>query len=151
MRISRLPVSEAWERWLSEGNITLEKFIGQNDGVELIEKAFTGDGERCVWFAFGNEEWYQKGDPGELNRLLMGPMALGFLGENGYREVTSPQDYDIVVYPSRELQDMGYIDHYGVYIAGGVVSKLGRLHIVRHELEVIPCGFGDEVIFLRKP
>jgi len=151
MIIPNTVVREAWGRnalgVFPEARLNLSDFLETIDGVEILEKMETADCERCAWYIFRNEEWYKRLDSLKRGSVLIGKRGIGFLRSVGYSVKKNPLDNDVVAYGSRDTR---MINHYGKYCGGRVVSKIGTLHVVKHDLEVVPDFYGDIVTFLRR-
>lgn len=69
-----------------------------------------------------------------------------FLATWGYEEVKEPSPGDLVVYSHR-----GNSRHFGIWTPDDrVLSKLGMNHVVKHPIDEVVLGYGDDVSFFRK-
>lgn len=69
-----------------------------------------------------------------------------YLSTWGYEEVKEPSPGDLVVYSY-----MGKSQHFGIWTHDrNVVSKLGMSDVIKHPIEDVVLGYGDDVSFFRK-
>lgn len=72
--------------------------------------------------------------------------TINFLAEWGYDKVEEPSSGDLVVYSLK-----GISQHFGIWAdEGNVISKLGINHVVKHPIDDVILGYGDDVSFFRK-
>lgn len=72
--------------------------------------------------------------------------TINFLAKWGYDEVKGPSSGDLVVYSLK-----GISQHFGIWAAdGNVISKLGMNHVVKHPIDDVILGYGDDVSFFHK-
>lgn len=120
------------------------------------------ESDRCVEFAF--EEEIEKWPRGNITLHAWPLRRLEYCGYQPLFAQESPRPGDVVVY--RRQADVGeqliFLDlhiepdeliavHFGIYLGDGMVrSKFGPGAAFDHPLEVIPPGYGDSAIFVRK-
>ncbi|MGE4574725.1 MAG: hypothetical protein AB7E63_10220 [Parachlamydia sp.] len=69
-----------------------------------------------------------------------------YLASWGYEEVKEPSPGDLAVYSY-----MGKSQHFGIWTHdGNVLSKLGMIDVVKHPIDDVVLGYGDDVSFFRK-
>ncbi len=69
-----------------------------------------------------------------------------YLASWGYEEVKEPNPRDLVVYSY-----LGKSQHFGIWTHNSnVLSKLGRSDVIKHPIEDVVLGYGDDVSFFHK-
>jgi hypothetical protein len=72
--------------------------------------------------------------------------SINYLSSWGYEEVKEPSPGDLVVYSY-----MGKSQHFGIWTHdGNVLSKLGMSDVIKHPIDDVVLGYGDDVFFFHK-
>lgn len=104
---------------------------------------------RCAQWLFRTllgEQWAVDDDAGMPEGFWS--ESIKFMKNRGYIVVDNPVNGDIVGY--RERAQPHYMRHWGIYRDGYVESKFGPYSIYRHPVDLVPVGYGNDVIFFRK-
>lgn len=130
--------------------------VAELDGIEIEERRdYQKDhpNYRCAQYAFGvrmQEPWCnpEKNDLG----LDFWDDTVNFLSDKGYQVADEARDGDIVAYKPRRTPDMDPtgVLHMGIYDKGKIVSKFNSGHIFRHDVDMVPNMFGEEIVVFRK-
>ncbi len=101
------------------------------------------NGYKCAQYVFGTvmkEPWSDAPMPADFWKHTK-----RFLFKNNYISVKEGRDGDIIGYKD----ERDYL-HFGIYRNEKVISKFGKWHVVEHDVDLIPCDWGNYADFFRK-
>lgn len=99
-------------------------------GIEVVSENI---GNNCFEYVLGQGDIVDK-----MKRLLeeseVAPEGVG----------------DVIFYINRDLENKNRVVHIGRIDEGKVISKWGQLPVFRHNMDKVPCSYGDKAVILKK-
>ncbi|MDP1695727.1 MAG: hypothetical protein Q8L29_02335 [archaeon] len=131
---------------ISLNNIRKINNLGGINIIEERDNSFEGRCEDYVFTEVKNEPW--SSTLTYSNAIIL--MPIEFLAQRDYNLIESPNDGDIVAYILKRINKIPFISHWGIFENGKVRSRFGCGNVYRHNLNMVPSEYGNEIIFFRK-
>ena len=140
---------KAWDRNAHgespEGLLSLDEFLREYTDVEVLSSRKTHWTKDCAWHVFGGYDWFKKMKDHQIYESLFTKKYFFFLKSRGFKQLPLPKENTVVIYSNNNEPA-----HYGLFDGLRVVSKIGSLSLVRHEIETVPLFYGNEVSFFKE-